>query len=110
MAENQEKIELQKLTYIFTSRGCRSCVYCGRSFCVKSYDKVANNSSKILGVKIPITTLACYDAYDSCGTFDLLSFICRRKMKRFSRNLFPNLLDFLSVHNSFKAIAENERS
>ena len=64
-----------------TSRGCHCCFYCGRSFCVKNCDKVGNNSSRILAVKIPIPTLACYNAYDSCGTFDHLSFIYRMRVK-----------------------------
>ena len=41
----------------------------------KNYDKVVNNSKRIMRVKIQITTLAFYDVYNSCGTFDRLNFM-----------------------------------
>ena len=93
-----------------TSRGCPNCVYCVRQFCVKNYDKIANSSSRILGIKIPITTLACYDVYNSCKTFDHLSFTHRMRVNINERPngspviYFQIRWGFLSVHNAFKVL------
>ena len=86
-------------------------VYWVRWFRVKDYN---NNSSSILAVKVPKTTLACYDVY-SCGTFDHLSFIYRMHVKITERRngspviYFQIRWGFLSVHNAFKVIRESQR-